>query len=158
MPTLFVLRHAKASWDEPALTDHDRPLARRGIRACAALRRHCRETRVDPELALCSTAVRARDTLGRVLPELDNVRFEPELYLASGRAIADRVRQLDGVSAIVVGHNPGLQDAILLLSRPSPLREQVAEKLPTGALATIELDSWDDPDGELVALALPREL
>ena len=93
-----------------------------------------------------------------VLPDHPNVLFDDDLYLASGRAITERVRALTVDSAMVVGHNPGLHDALLNLAYRSPLRDDVAEKYPTGALATLELEAWDAPTAELVALVLPREL
>jgi phosphohistidine phosphatase len=65
---LYLLRHAKSSWKEAGLADHDRPLARRGRRAAKAIGRHLREQRVEPELVLCSTARRTRETLEGIEP------------------------------------------------------------------------------------------
>lgn len=158
MPTLYLLRHAKSSWDDDSLDDHDRPLAPRGLEACARLRRHCLTSGIEPDVVLCSTAVRARATLVGVLPACDTATVEAALYHASGAALAARVRSLAGESAMIVGHNPGLEELVLGLARPSPLRARVEEKLPTGALATIELESWDATSGELVAFVVPREL
>lgn len=158
MPTLYLLRHVKSSWDDDALADHDRPLSARGRTAGERLRRHCLEAKVEPQLVLCSTAARARATLAAVLPERDDALFEGELYLASGPALAARVRALGGESALIVAHNPGLQELVLALTPPSPLRSRVEEKLPTGALVTIRLTSWTAEVGELVALVVPREL
>jgi phosphohistidine phosphatase len=158
VPTLYLLRHAKSSWANDALDDHERPLSPRGLRACGRLNEYCAEAGIKPELVLCSTATRARETLAFVLPDHPNVSFDDDLYLASGREITDRVRALTVSSAMIVGHNPGLHDALLNLSYRSPLREDVAEKYPTGALATLELEAWDAPTADLVALVLPREL
>jgi phosphohistidine phosphatase len=158
VPTLYLLRHAKSSWEDADLADHDRPLAPRGLRACARLKSYCTELTIEPELVLCSTATRARETLARVLGDHPAVIFDGDLYLATGRAITERIRGLTADSAMVVGHNPGLHDALLNLSHRSQLREDVAEKFPTGALATLELESWDAPTADLVALVLPREL
>lgn len=158
MPTLYVLRHAKSSWDDELLADHDRPLAPRGRRACERLRLHCGEAGVEPEVILCSTALRARETVAAVLPHRDDVSFEPSLYHAGAGEIVARVRRLEGDSAMIVGHNPGLEDAVLALAAPSPLRDRVAEKLPTGALVVLELARWDAVQGEIVSLVVPREL
>ena len=65
---LYLLRHAKSSWKDEGLADHDRPLARRGRRAAKAIARHLREQGVEPELVLCSTARRARETLEAKFP------------------------------------------------------------------------------------------
>jgi phosphohistidine phosphatase len=158
VPKVYLLRHAKSSWDDEALADHDRPLAPRGRDACSRLRRHCGDAKIEPDIVLCSTATRARETLANILPDHPKVTFDPDLYLASARTIVERIRELDAGSAMIVGHNPGLQDAVLTLAHRSTLRDQVAEKLPTGALATLELETWDAPKAELIALVLPREL
>jgi phosphohistidine phosphatase len=158
--TLIVLRHAKSSWGETGLPDHDRPLAPRGRRAGAALARHVAEAGVAPELVLCSTALRARQTLDLVLPALGEpqVSLEAGMYLASAEAIVERLRVLTAEVVMLVGHNPGLQDLVLHLSRAGPLRDLVAGKFPTGALATLEVDILAEAGATLVDLVVPREL
>lgn len=158
MPTLYLLRHAKSSWDDPTLDDHDRPLAPRGRRACDRLHRYCAESGIEPDLVLCSTATRARETVALVVPGHPNVVFDGRLYLASGESLRARIGGLSGASVMLVGHNPGLHDVLLSLADASPLRDDIVEKLPTGALATLELAAWNSPTAELVALALPRNL
>jgi phosphohistidine phosphatase len=163
VPRLWILRHAKSSWDDPSLDDHERPLSRRGERACVALRRHCAAAAVLPEVVLCSTATRARETLaalGGVLGD-PQVLLEDGLYLASAHGLLTRLRALDAESALLVGHNPGLQELVVSLARPGALRDRAAEKLPTGALATLELEGWLELTpgrADLVALVTPREL
>ena len=90
--TLYLLRHAKSSWDDPELADHDRPLAPRGLRNIAALAAHVRAKGISPSLILCSSAQRARETLAGVLPALDTeveILIEDGLY-GAGAATADR--------------------------------------------------------------------
>ena len=70
MKRLWLLRHAKSSWDDPGLADHDRPLAPRGRKAGKRMRRWAAEHDVRPDLVLCSTAVRAQATLELVAPAL----------------------------------------------------------------------------------------
>lgn len=163
MPRLWVLRHAKSSWDDPSLDDRDRPLAPRGRRACEALRRHCAANAVLPEVVLCSSATRARETLEALLGVLGDpeVRVEDGLYLAGAHGWLTRLRGLDAESALIVGHNPGLQELVVSLVRPGPLRDRAAAKLPTGALATLELDEWHElrpGAADLLDLVTPREL
>ncbi len=120
MPRLWLLRHAKSSWDDPTLDDHDRPLSQRGRRACASLRRHCAASAVLPEVVLCSTATRARETLaalGGVLGDPE-ILLEDGLYLASAHGLLTRLRALDAESALLVGHNPGLQELVGLARPP----------------------------------------
>jgi phosphohistidine phosphatase len=160
MPTLYLLRHAKSSWDDPSLPDLDRPLAARGRRACARLRDYCNRERVRPELVICSTALRARETLAAVIDGLGSpmVRLDDRLYHASCPTLLALVQELEAASAMLVGHNPGLQDTLLALARPSAVRDRAAVKLPTGALATLQLETWSAVRGDVTALVVPRDL
>jgi phosphohistidine phosphatase len=167
---IHLLRHAKSSWADSSLADHDRPLSRRGEDAGTRMAAWIVEHDPHPQLVLCSTAVRARRTLEIVLPSFaatgsqPDVVFEAGLYHAPAETLLERVRALaeDLDDVLLVGHNPGLQDLALLLSAPSPERERIAAKLPTGALVTIELGAaWERADrgaGRIAALVLPREL
>jgi phosphohistidine phosphatase len=167
MKRLYLLRHAKSSWKDTSLPDHDRPLAGRGRRAAKAIARHLREQRIEPELVLCSTARRARETLDRIQPALGTsaVDLEPGLYAASAAALLARLRTVPDTveSVMVIGHNPGLQDLALELARPSPTVHEIASKYPTAALATLAFpaSSWQALDREtaqLVTLVRPRDL
>lgn len=160
MNTLHVLRHAKSSWDDGEVADHDRPLAPRGRRACALLAEHVSAAGIAPDLALCSTALRARQTLELLTPALGEpeTAFETGLYHASAAAIVERLRVVSASVVLLVGHNPGLEELVLSLAAPGPLRDRVAEKFPTGALATLELDGLSPGSARLVDLVVPREL
>jgi phosphohistidine phosphatase len=160
---LYLLRHAKSSWKERELADHDRPLAGRGRRAAKAMGRHLREAGIEPELVLCSTARRARETFARTGLEGRAVRFEPELYGAGAGDLLARLRDVDAAvgSVMVIGHNPGLQDLALLLARPGSLVEVLEAKFPTGALAALAVTEWDALDrgaGQLIDFVRPRDL
>ena len=118
LKTLYLLRHAKSSWDDQSLADHDRPLAPRGKRRPAAWRATMRRAKVRPQLVLCSSAARALQTyeavsagLGPSVPGL----VEDELYGASDSDLRVRLHEVpDTVEALlVIGHNPGLQDLAL---------------------------------------------
>lgn len=167
MKRLYLLRHAKSSWKDTSLPDHDRPLAGRGRRAAKAIARHMREHGVEPELVLCSTARRARETLDRIASALGSptVRVESELYAASAPALLERLRGIPDTveSVMVIGHNPGLQELALELARPASAASELAAKYPTGALATLAFDasSWQElgrDTAELVELVRPRDL
>jgi phosphohistidine phosphatase len=159
--TVWLLRHAKSSWDDTALSDQDRPLAPRGHKAAKRIRRFVSENGVRPELVLCSAALRARSTLDLILPGLGapRVEIDGDIYLATADALLLRLRSLEpAVSRVMlVGHNPGLHDLICLLAPPGP------EALPTGALAELrlEIDDWraTAPGGAtLDRLIVPRSL
>jgi phosphohistidine phosphatase len=162
---VYVLRHAKSSWDDPGLADHDRPLNERGRRAAKAMRRHLQEQGIAPDVVLCSSALRARQTLERLAPALASSVVEPQLYGAGARTLLNRLRALpDGVdSVMLVGHNPGLQELVLGLAAPSLERDRVALKFPTAALATLAFDAarWvalGPGAARLVAYTRPRDL
>ena len=163
---IHVLRHAKSSWDDPALADHERPLAPRGVKAAARVADWIRENDIRPELVLCSSAVRARETLAHMEDALGSPRIvvADSLYAASTDTLLHRLGRVpvEVRDVMIVAHNPGLEDLCLLLARPSPEKDQVAEKLPTGALVTLETDaSWADlapGRATIVHLVVPREL
>jgi phosphohistidine phosphatase len=164
---LHLLRHAKSSWDDETLRDRDRPLAPRGRKATKRIARWARRHDVRPQLVVSSSAVRARETLAGVLPGLGEpeVWTEVALYAASAEVLLARVRALpeEAEEAMLVGHNPGLQQLVLLLAEPGELRDRAAAKFPTGALATLEeeVDSWSELEpgnARLVDFVVPREL
>ena len=167
--TLYLLRHAKSSWDDAGLADHDRPLAPRGLRAVKKLAAHVREESIAPELVLCSTAARTRATIDPLLEALGDpeIRYLPELYAAWGDTLLGIVRGVEPEprSLLLVGHNPGMQSLAVHLagSGNRDLRGRLAEKLPTGALVTLTFraDSWaavESGSGKLTGYAVPREL
>jgi len=170
MRQLLLLRHGKSSWDRLDLDDVERPLAPRGERAAAKVANWLRTSSLDPQLVLCSPAVRAVQTLDTIRPVLDasaTVVFEAALYGAGARALLRRVRQVpDAVDAVlVVGHNPGMHDLAVSLAGTVDveLRSQLSAKFPTGALAVLECaaGSWGDlapGSARLAELVLPRRL
>jgi phosphohistidine phosphatase len=160
---LHLLRHAKSSWAESDLTDHERPLAPRGRRACTKLEKHLRRARIRPELVLCSSSVRTRETLELIRPALGDAALEIEdaLYAASAEVLLTRLRRLPDRprSVLLIGHNPGLEDLAVALA---PDSRRLAHKFPTGALASFTLSgSWSRlgaAEVELTAFVVPREL
>ena len=167
---LWLLRHAKSSWDDPGLDDHDRPLAPRGERAAATMASHLPLAGVRPQLVLCSSALRARQTLGLVLTSLGDrleveIRIDPGLYTFDAQVLLGRLRSVpdDVRSLLLVGHNPAVQELALLVADGGASRDRVAAKLPTGALVTITLpdDPWarlGESDAEIEGLVVPRDL
>lgn len=165
-----MFRHGKSGRDDPSLADRDRDLTARGQLASERIGRYCAEHGIAPELILCSSARRTRETLARALPFMHRtgrVEFLDALYLASASELLRCLRrQDDGVATLMlVGHNPGLHELAVLLAadgEPAALK-LLSAKFPTAALAEIafELDRWRDLDadkGHLVRLVLPREL
>jgi phosphohistidine phosphatase len=154
---LFVLRHAKSSWDDPGLDDRDRPLAPRGVRSTKLLARHVRAQGIEPTQVLCSPSRRTRETLDGVAPGGETL-IEPELYEASCGTVIERLQRVPegAASVMVIGHNPTMQMLVLRLigangtdrAVPDDDTGYVAElqrKFPTGALATLAFDcTWSE--------------
>jgi phosphohistidine phosphatase len=166
---LWLLRHAKSSWDDPQLSDRLRPLAPRGVRAVGAMARHVRAAAVAPDLVLCSPARRAVQTWEGVaagVPQNTEVEIDEAIYHADGDELLARLRDVPSEigSVLLVGHNPGLQELAIDLvgSGDSGLRERILTKFPTGALATLEVShDWHDLTwgaATLLAFVVPREL
>ncbi|MDI9848480.1 histidine phosphatase family protein [Rhodoblastus sp. 17X3] len=169
---LFLLRHAKSSWKDLSLPDHDRPLNKRGRKAAAAMRRLVRSERISPDLICVSSALRTQQTLEALQPweEPPEIKVEEALYLAPAPQLLERLRKIpDSTRAVlVIGHNPGLQELALLLVggndhlAEDALRRRLAESFPTGALAEFALDcSWariGRGAGRLTRFVTPREL
>lgn len=190
MKTIYLLRHAKSSWSDAALEDFDRPLGKRGRQAAKAVAKYLAKHDIAPDHVLCSSARRTRETLelvhrgmGAAVP----VRFEKGVYMAEAAALLRRLRRLnDSLSSVMlVGHNPGLERLALALISPAPggsggggggggeggsevgggdgLRQALAAKFPTGALAVIEarIDRWHDlapATARLTAFVKPKDL
>lgn len=175
MKTLLLLRHAKSSWEDAALDDHDRPLNARGHAAAPAMGRQISLSGHLPDLILCSTSRRTVETLDHVLPFLRRgtpVRYERDLYLADWAALLARLQWADDSAAtlLLVGHNPGLEQLAVALSvapkgdtGEAAALKRLAEKFPTGSLAVIGFDvaSWREVapgQGRLIAFTRPRDL
>jgi len=161
MKSLLLLRHAKSSWKDSSLPDIERPLKKRGKKTSPAVGKLMRERELAPDLVLCSPARRTRDTLELVLKkaklEAEPV-FDDRLYAASASELLAVLAQVeDGVDQVLlVGHNPGLEDLLELLTGER-------ETLPTAALARVALDlpGWSEVGegkGRLEWVVRPREL
>jgi phosphohistidine phosphatase len=166
MKTLFLLRHAKSSWDNPALEDFDRPLNKRGKRAAKAIGAFIGKQQLKPELVLCSSAKRARDTLSLVEKGSQTswpTEFEDTLYLAGpGKLFSHLMALEEAVSSVMmIGHNPGFHELALTLAGDGG--GELSVKYPTAALAVFDspAQKWDAVTPENWCLQLfvcPRDL
>ncbi|HYI56351.1 MAG TPA: histidine phosphatase family protein [Microlunatus sp.] len=165
--TLYLLRHAKSSWDEP-LRDHERPLDARGVRDARAAGRLLAERGWRPDLVLCSPAVRTRETWQQATgagAEAGEVRFVDAIYEASVVRLLGLVQQTpeDVATLMLIGHGPGLPGlAEGLGGRPEPQDAwaRMDAKYPTAGLAVLRLPGlWAAAApgaAELVAFEVPR--
>lgn len=169
MVTLSLFRHAKSAWDQAGLRDFDRALAPRGENAAPAMGRYMAENDREPEIVLCSTAKRARQTLELALPEFKSapeVRYSDAMYHAGPQQMFELVRKLPETCgrAMLVGHNPGMHALAFDLtgSGDEALIDRLGMKFPTAALAVIDFDGgWDavlPGDGVLRLFTRPKDL
>ena len=168
------MRHAKSSWNDPALSDFDRQLSNRGRKAAPRIGNHIRDIGLVPDLVICSTAKRTRETWNLVAEAFGgdiNVKLLKSLYLASPSQLCRAIRAVpsDIDPLLVIAHNPGIQELACRLSgdpkdeRTRVLSTALHTKFPTAALAILTLDtsSWSDTDygqASLEDFICPRDL
>ena len=162
MKTLLLLRHAKSSWKDSDLDDHERPLNKRGKKDAPKMGRLLSSENLLPDLIVASSAKRCRKTTEHVI-HASNYRGEThicsELYEANSGALLDFLSKMnDQVSGLLlVGHNPGLEELFESLIG-------IYTPLSTAAMAHVELplEKWADINNEtrgtLVKVWQPREL
>jgi phosphohistidine phosphatase len=163
--TLILTRHAKSSWEDPALDDFNRPLNDRGRRAAAALGEWLTSRGYLPEAAVLSPARRTVETFDRLGAPFAEVRRSsvPALYEADAGTIMEVLRGQDGAQCLIlVGHNPGIGDAAATLAATPPRHAQFS-RYPTGATTVLRFpgDDWSalaDGAGDAVDFVVPREL
>lgn len=170
LKTILLLRHAKSAWDSPRLADHDRPLNRRGEQAAQTMADHIAHHSPRPDLILCSTAMRTRQTLAPLVGALGSpappISLEKGLYLASEDELVERLQALpeDIETILLIGHNEGIGELAVALAGHGPRQvlERLREKYPTGALASLRLppgpwSSLGPGTCELLAFVRPRD-
>jgi phosphohistidine phosphatase len=160
MKTLCILRHAKSSWNDPDLSDHERPLNDRGKKAAPFMGRLIADRDITPDVIVSSPAVRAKTTAELVKESAhltSRLKIDDRIYEASPLSLQKVVSEIedDAGSAMIVGHNPGIEGFIRYLTGRQ-------EPMPTAALAVIRLniDRWADVSansGELRRVIRPRE-
>lgn len=161
MKTLLVLRHAKSSWKDNNLADHDRPLNKRGKRDAPRMGALLVKQDLVPDVIISSTAKRAATTAKAVAMSCDyggEIQYTRRLYGAWPDDYIELLNELDSDDSqvMVVGHNPGIEDLVEELSG-----EWI--RMPTAALAQIDLDikHWSElslnVNGRLVNIWRPKE-
>lgn len=171
MKTLTLLRHAKSGWDDPVLRDFDRPLNGKGKRAAQLVGRNWRTQGLVFDHVVASPAVRVLETIEQVATGYGDAlapAWDRRIYLASATTLLDLVHELPAGAdhVLLVGHNPGLEDLVLLLvpdSDEQPLRDDVEAKFPTASTAQLrfEVADWHDVaagKGTLTLFVRPRDL
>jgi phosphohistidine phosphatase len=162
MKSVLILRHGKSSWKDPELTDHDRPLSKRGKRDAPLMGELLKNEHLFPEAIISSTAIRARTTaeaVSKASGYKGDIKLNRSFYAAGPEAYFDVMHDLsdDYVRVLIVGHNPGLKEVVEMLTGEIQL-------MPTCSLAHVKLHvgSWQDIEykvkGKLVGIWRPRDL
>lgn len=162
MKTLLLMRHAKSSWKQPDLSDRERPLTKRGIKASKLMGEFIFEKELVPQKIYTSSAVRALDTArfieqsskseGSIVAVDEFYMAEPDVYYNFLKTLPDDLERV-----MLIGHNPGLESLLQMISGR-------IDVLPTAVVAYVSLpvDSWrelnGDTHGELIELWKPKEL
>jgi phosphohistidine phosphatase len=171
MKRIFLVRHAKSAWDDPALGDFERPLAPRGRAAARRMADHMHHRGLIPDHVMCSTAARARETWALMAPILGpDIPLEPrrDLYHAAPWRLLDILREAPDVAAslLVIAHSPGMEGLAMGLAGAESDEnavERLTAKFPTAALAVIEFNGGDwsavaENGGRLTRFVAPRDL
>jgi len=170
MKTLILMRHAKSAWDDPQQKDIDRPLSTRGRKAAPRMGAWLADEGYRPDVLLCSTARRTRDTLELLRPSLPNgmtVEFVGGLYMASPREMQIEIAKVPATAGTVMllGHNPGLGSLASLLAGGGDQKAlgHLHGKFPTAAIAVLAFNvgQWTElgaGTGVLRAFMRPRDL
>jgi phosphohistidine phosphatase len=161
MKTLFILRHAKSNWDNADLSDFDRPLNERGLKAAPFMGGVMKKNQFLPDLILSSPAKRAEQTAYLVKEAAgiaSEIKFDERIYEASPARLLEVIGEQNenSDSILLVGHNPGLEGLLRALTGKM-------QPMPTAALAVIDLqaDKWSEINsstGNLRILIRPKEV
>lgn len=162
---LILTRHAKSAWDDPLMSDKDRPLNKRGRGSAKAIGRWLATRGYEPEQVMCSTAVRTRETWAKISDKLfaaPKAEYLDGLYLAEPDQMLAMLQRADKDVVMMVAHNPGTAYLAQGLVDAAPSHGRF-QHYPTGATAIIDFPvaNWSDVTwrmGEAVDFIVPREL
>jgi phosphohistidine phosphatase len=162
MKTLLLMRHTKSSWKDESLSDHERPLKKRGKKDAKLIAKEIKKNDLIPDLILSSSAVRAKETveiLEDVLDYKGKTEYIDELYMGEPQNFIDALKEVDNKNnaVLIVGHNPGLEAYLQII-------DGEIEAVPTGGLGylVLVLEDWKDISletmGDLIGFWRPKEL
>lgn len=167
MKKLYLIRHAKSSWDDPTLDDFDRPLNNRGLKDAPRMGLRLVQKDVKPQIVMSSPALRALHTCQLMCEPLAfdkaKIILLPQLYHASANQLLEQTQKIDPISetepesVLIFGHNPGLTDFVNRL-----LNEQIIN-IPTAGIvgAVLNIKKWHEVDwgcGKLTFLDFPKNI
>ena len=159
--TLILMRHAKSSWDDLSLSDHERSLNARGRRSATVLGQLLRSQALVPDEVLSSSSTRTQETYEELRLEVEST-YTRALYLAGPMQMLDVLRGAHGKCVLMLGHNPGIAEFADQLVQKRPAHGRFAD-YPSGAttVMTFESEKWGDVKvgtGLVTNFAIPKEL
>lgn len=160
--TLILTRHAKSSWNNPMLDDHERPLNKRGQASAPAIGDWLRQNGWMPEELLSSNSVRTRETWDRMGLQIENAYFARDLYLAGPDEMMSELKNATGRTVLMLGHNPGIAEFASQLVQSPPDHARFHD-YPTCATTVMRfaIDKWPDilwHSGQVLGFTVPRDL
>jgi phosphohistidine phosphatase len=162
MKKIFLMRHAKSSWKDSNIPDHDRPLKKKGEKDVKTMGKLLKSKKLGPDVILCSSAARAKET-AKIFK--DTIKYEgkieyiDKLYMAEVPDLVSAIQSTPkkAKSVMVIGHNPGLEAFLQMLTGK-------VETLPTSTIAyiSVPIDDWaelnSEVEGKLKKLWRPKDL
>ncbi len=160
--TLILTRHAKSSWDNPMIEDHDRPLTKRGRKSAAAIGAWLEDNGWLPDEVLSSSSCRTRETWQRMELNANKTSFTPNLYLAEPEDMMEALSAANGQAVLMLGHNPGIAEFAHRIVKHCPDHTRFYD-YPTCATTAMEFDiaDWSSirwHSGQVLGFVIPREL
>jgi phosphohistidine phosphatase len=161
---LCIMRHAKSAWDTHAATDFDRPLSKRGVRDAAVIGKKMRQIQWNPQVVLCSPAVRTRQTceitFAAMQHNIASVKWNKQIYHASLETLLHLLAGESG-NVMLIGHNPGMAQLLEYLCPDVPL-STTGKLFTTANVAIIEVssdrDKLNSAHCKILELFRPKEL
>ncbi len=148
MKTLFLMRHAKSSWNNANLSDFERPLNERGLKAAPYIGKIMADKQLQPQLLVSSPAERAKQTaqlIKETVPIAGEIQFDKRIYEAIVPTLLQILSETDEHFELVmlVGHNPGFENLLMILTGE-------LQPMPTAALAVVDLNinDWREINAE----------
>ena len=165
MKTLLLMRHAKSDWSNPALSDADRPLNKRGKKAAVLMGQWLTDHHYLPNYVICSTAQRTRETLGRIRLSAEiagkDIKYEKKLYQATLPTLLQTLENSPWQKGTIMllGHNPEMESLLNYLCDGNIKPSKTGKLFPTGSIAVIHLaGEITESSGNLIDIARPKEL
>ena len=145
MKTIYLVRHAKSSWDNPRLSDFERPLNKRGKRDAPFMGKQLNEMEINPDLIISSPAKRTKKTAMNIAEKIrypkKRIVYKDEIYEASEKTLLDVIKKLDNKldSVMIFAHNPGLTQLNNFISK------KYIDNIPTCGVVALECDrEWSE--------------